>query len=84
MIIVEVVLTIIAFARGWKFWALLPLPILYGVAFLIGFGVGIVDPGMTDEEFSKFDPIFIGMDIILILILLVMAVIGRKKQTDTP
>lgn len=79
MIIVGIVLTIIAFVRGWKFWALLPLPIGFGLAFLIGFCIGLADPNITDEEFSKFDPFFIGMDVILILILLIMAVIGRKK-----
>ena len=46
LIIVEIALTIWAWLRGWKAWALLPL----GIALLIGFLIGFIMGAAVLEE----------------------------------
>jgi len=46
LIIVEIALTIWAWRRGWKAWALLPL----GIALLIGFLIGFIMGAAVLEE----------------------------------
>ena len=46
LIIVEIALTIWAWWRGWKAWALLPL----GIALLIGFLIGFIMGAAVLEE----------------------------------
>ena len=42
LIIVEIILTIAAWRKGWRWLALLPLSGVLGIAFLIGFLAGAV------------------------------------------
>jgi len=47
LLIAEILLTIAAWQKGWKAWALLPMTILFALGFLIGL---VIDPGSTCEE----------------------------------
>jgi len=40
LLVLEIILTIEAWRRGWKGWALLPLGVGFGVGFLIGLMMG--------------------------------------------
>lgn len=71
IMIVEIVLTITAFVRGWRFRALLPLSIGLGISFLRG----------KEESFKLNSYSFIYI-LTEVFILIAMAVKGRKKQTD--
>ena len=72
MLIVEIVLTIIAWNRGWRWYALLPCGVVVVIGFLIGIGIG-VSGGSTDNLGAA-----IPLEIIAILILLFMCF--RKKE----
>ena len=48
LLLVEIALTIEAWRRGWKGWALLPLGVGFGAGFLIGFIMGAA--GVVSED----------------------------------
>jgi len=87
LLVIQIGLVIWAWMRGWKAWALLPIVFAVVFGFVLGFGVMIANPEMTNEEFNDLtNPITIVSDIIFALILLAMVVKGRQKpakHTDT-
>lgn len=46
--VVEIILTIVAWKRGWKGWALLPLGLVMILAFVIGASVGVTGGDVED------------------------------------
>ena len=48
ILILEIILTISAWRKGWKGWALLPMGICLSVGFLIGMAVGASGGTMED------------------------------------
>lgn len=75
MIIIEIILTIIAFKRGWKWTALWPV----GGAILFGFFMGIF-LGLTGGSIEEAKSIVIVGDIIAVIILIWM--ISSPKKED--
>lgn len=73
MIILEIILTIVAWNRGWRWLSLIPIV----ACFLIGFFIGIyaVQSGTPVEEFKN---LFV-IDLIGIIALVVM--IAYKRDT---
>lgn len=69
MLIIEIILTIIAWNRGWKWWALLPL----GIAFGFGFIAGASGMSQSDLEGLLF------LDVIAIIALVIMIAVKKKE-----
>lgn len=80
MILLELILVIVTWRRGWRWWSLLPWACAYVLAFSIGFAMGAA--GVRGQEAY----LVLGgvLEIFLIIALIVMAVIGRKKNLPPP
>src|SRR4030042_1162605 len=74
-LIAEIGLTIGAWTRGWKAWALLPLGIGFGSAFLLGLILGAM--GLSEDSALMVSLI---IDILVICVLIFMVAKGRKKE----
>ena len=68
MLILEIILTIVAWGRGWKWLALLPLGIAFGIGLIAGAS------GVTDLTS------LIWIDVVAIIVLIGMAI---KKKGGT-
>jgi len=69
MLILEIVLTIVAWRKGWKAWALLPL----GAGFGLGVIMGLL--GIIPDETSA---LWLVPDLAAIIALIIMAAKGRQ------
>jgi hypothetical protein len=80
VLILEILLTVVCWRRGWKAWALTPL----GVAFFTGFAIGVIAV-MTGQESALDDlgGVFLLGDLACVLILIVMTAIGRKETASS-
>lgn len=75
MLLIEIILTIIAFNRGWRWYSVLP-----GVGgFCLGFGIGFCI-GFLDLDASGIN--FIFLDVIVVIILLYMCIVPPKKDVS--
>lgn len=72
LLIIEIIMTVAAFRRGFKGWALLPI----GFAFLTGALIGMNNPelALSDQIFN-----YVWIDIIAIVVLGIMIVAGKNK-----
>jgi len=72
LLIAEIVLTIAAWRRGWRGWALLPPVMAFAAGFLLGLVLG--------PEISEDGAFILGLliDIVTIGVLIAMVVKGRK------
>ncbi len=77
MFIIEIVLTIFAWRKGWKWYSLLPLGSVILIGLLIGFSVGI--SGGNFSYIKIFGPI---LDIIAIIILIILNIKGPKINNE--
>lgn len=80
LLIAEILLTIFAWRKGWKWLALLPIGICLVLGFLVGFVIG-ASGGYVDDASGM------GMvlDLIAIVVLIIMVVKGPKtKQNSEP
>jgi len=75
LLALEIGLTIAAWQRGWKAWALLPL----GIGFGIGFLAGLIMGASGASEGSIF-AVGLAADVICIVALIVMIIKPRKKS----
>jgi len=50
LLVIEIALTIWAFNKGWKWWALLPVGIGVGLGFLIGLMIGASGGSASDAN----------------------------------
>jgi uncharacterized membrane protein YfcA len=83
MLILEIILTIFAWRKGWRWLALLPM----GIALLVGFSIGIgIGANGGDPSSVGFGAVFI--DIIAIIALIIMVATKPKsaevKENETP
>lgn len=79
LLIIEIALTIAAWKKGWKGWALLP----GAVAFLMGFMVGAV-MGAANIPMENMAVPFLLLEVVCVLVpLIVLAVRAPKKGTGT-
>ena len=74
LLIVEILLTVAVWRKGWKGWALLPVGIAWGIAFLIGMAVGAAG-GIVDDLIG---PCLL-LDVMVIVALIVMRVHAPNK-----
>jgi hypothetical protein len=74
LLVLQIVLTIAAWLRGWKGWALLPLGIAVGVGFLIGLYMG--ESGVSDDIFYM---VSLMIDLACIGVLIGMVIKPRRK-----
>ena len=79
LLIIEIILTVLAWRKGWKWYALIPLAAALLVGFLIGMSVGASGGSVNDVK-----GITIFLDIIVTLILVFMSVRGPKTDDITP
>jgi hypothetical protein len=90
MIIIEIILTIAAWVRGWRGWALIP-----GVSvFLIGFMVGAMARAMGHSEIQtgQLTAILLPIELVSVGVLIWMAAKGKRRvlsvahkdQLETP
>ena len=70
LLVLEVMLTVSAWKRGWHGWALLPL----GIGFIIAIWAGVT---LESTDFLTF------IDIAVVLVLAVMTAKARKVQPKT-
>jgi len=78
MLILEIIGTIVAWKRGWRKYALLPL----GIAVAGGFVGGLVYAICGGHDLAVAGAIGFPLDVLAIVALVVMGVIGRReKQT---
>lgn len=81
LLFVEIGLTIWAWCRGWKGWALLPLPIGCIAQFSTGVIVAMATypgPPVWNRGLSLWLDM---LDALIILALLIMIIVGRKAKT---
>lgn len=75
LLILEIMLTISAWRRGFKAWALLPV----GLVFFIGFLIGLNDPeAATNGDFFEY----IWLDILAIVALVIMNFSSQNEQEE--
>lgn len=75
LLIAEIILTITAWRKGWRGWALLPMAVVLGLAFVIGLAVGAA--GGSDQD--VVGPCLI-LEVLGIVALIIMA--ARAPKTN--
>ena len=78
MLLIEIILTIVAWSRGWKWLALLPLGIVLLLGFIIGFGIGA-----SGGNVSNIGGGVIILDILAIVALVIMSIIKPKNKNTS-
>ncbi len=84
-LIIGVPLTIAAWRRGWKWWALLPMPVSYALCFITGYvWASFAEPGTTEADLESFSNV-VGWVITAItyLILIAMIIKGKKHHIES-
>jgi len=81
MLILEIILTIFAWRKGWRWLALLPM----GIALLIGFIIGL-SIGANGGDVTSIGGGAIIIDVMAIIALIIMLVKGPKSNEtlETP
>lgn len=74
MLILQIILTIIAWRNGWKWKSLLPTGVVFLIAFFIGIGISI-GGGTPQYEFN-----YTILDIISIIFLIIMSFVEPKNS----
>ena len=77
LLILEIGLAVAAWRKGWRAWALVPLGVVAGVAFLIGVAVGA--SGGTAEHVT---PLFLLLDLACVGVLIRLAVRGPRQASS--
>jgi hypothetical protein len=77
LLILEIILTIFAWRRGWNWLALLPVGIVLALAFLIGLSVGA-----SGGDASTVIGIALILDISAIIALVIMICIPKKEKEE--
>ncbi len=80
MDIILIVLALIVWRRGWRWWVLLPMASLYSTCFLIGFSIGAFEVEFDDQQWLA---IAVPLYLVAGLALLAMAV-TRHRGMRTP
>jgi uncharacterized membrane protein YfcA len=78
LLIAEIILTIFAWRKGWKWFALIPL----GIALLLGFLIGVAIGG-SGGSIDNVRGLSLVLDIIVVIILIVMNV-KSPKSNESP
>ena len=78
ILILEIIFTIIAWRKGWKGWALLPLGICMFVGILIGLSVGASEGSIEDVA-----PWCILLDLVALISLIVLMIRAPRSIEQT-
>lgn len=78
LLVAEIILTIFAWRKGWKWFALIPLGVALSLGFLLGMAIG--GGGGTIDDVRGLT---IVLDIIVVIILIVMNV-KSPKSNESP
>ncbi|MFQ5728845.1 MAG: hypothetical protein ACE5GN_00600 [Waddliaceae bacterium] len=73
MLLIEIILTITAWNKGWRWWALMPAIIVFGISFIAGLVIGA--SGGTIQNIVPF----LLLDVFLIISLI--SLISSPKKT---
>lgn len=76
MLIIEIILTVVAWYKGWKWLSLIPVGVALLLGVFVGMSVGL--SGGTDVSGA------IVIDILAIIALIVMCVKGKKEEPTKP
>jgi hypothetical protein len=76
MLIIEIILTVFVWKKGWKWMALLPLGGALFIGFLIGLGIG-ASGGSVDDVSG----LAVFIDVAAIVALIIMLIKGPKTDT---
>lgn len=76
MLLIEIILTIFVWRKGWKWRSLLPV----GIAFLAGILIGM-GAGMAGGNIDNIGPAVL-LDLFAIIALIVMLVKGPKEKSE--
>lgn len=77
MLILEIILTIIAWRKGWKWLSLVPMAMPIIIGFFTGVGIGL--SGGSVDEIPGFMIIF---DIIAVIALIIMCFKSPKSKSN--
>lgn len=75
--IIEIVLTVVAWNKGWKWWALVPLGLAVSIAFSVGFVVGLFGGSA-----GPVMPFFMLLDIGCLLALIILIVLPPEREKE--
>ena len=78
LLILEIILTVFAWRKGWRWLALLPIGIGILIGFFMGFGVGA--SGGSIDSIKGISLVF---DIVVVIVLIIMCVKGPKLKEIT-
>lgn len=79
LLIIEIMLTVAAWKKGWRGWALLPVAICFATAFLLGAAAGA--NGTSPDDFVGIGLV---LDVLLVVVLGVMiAKAPAVKEVNT-
>jgi hypothetical protein len=79
LLIVEIVLTVFAWRKGWKAWALLPLGIVMCIGFFVGIMIGA--GSITNDVLLPLSLLFDGTATVVLIILAIHAPASALKKT---
>ena len=77
ILILEVILTVVAWRRGWRGWALLPFAVVSILSLLIGVCGGFLD--LTPKQEEMFPVVFLPLELAFIGVLAWMCSKGRVR-----
>jgi predicted MFS family arabinose efflux permease len=80
LLIIEILLTIAVWRKGWKGWALLPAGISLALGFVLGFSIGA--SGGRPEEWIGLGLIIDGISIMALIIMVTRN--PKKVKEDRP
>jgi hypothetical protein len=81
MIIIELILTVISWHRGWRWWALLPLIIAFGIRVSMVLMVGMFAINISEDEFILLT---LPLDGVVCIVLTILAVRKPRAVHSTP
>lgn len=81
LVLAEIILTILAWRKGWRWWALIPVAIPFCIGFVMG--IGIASQGGSISDIGGWTIIF---DVLAITALIVLVSVKPKSKEleDTP
>ena len=77
LLILEIILTIVSWRKGWRGWALLPAGIVGFIAFIIGAMAGAA--GYSGTQVRGLTVAILPLDLLCVGVLVWMASKGRKR-----
>lgn len=74
LLIIEIILTIVAWRKGWRYKSLIPMGSALVIGFLLGFGVGL-----SGGSLASVSGLAITLDVLAVIALIVLCVVKPKQ-----